>query len=93
MLALLRRCTDLSLPVSPPQLASYRKQLRKLLDNGLVQPTASPYASPVRMDLKAGQPGAWRLAVDYQPQVIVQEVKRFRESPLVGLHRHTSVPV
>ena len=93
MLALLRKCTDLSMPVSPPQLASYRKQLRKLLDNGLVQPTASPYASPVRMDSEAGQPGAWRLAVDYRPQVIVQGVRRFREPPLVGVHRHTSVPV
>jgi transposase InsO family protein len=52
--------------LSPPQLASCREQLRKLLDNGLIRPTASPYASPVLMVPKAGQPGAWRLTVDYR---------------------------
>ena len=52
--------------LSPPQLVSCREQLQKLLASGLIRPSASPYAAPVLMVPKAGQPGAWRLTVDYR---------------------------
>ena len=52
--------------LSPPQLASCREQLQKLLASGLIRPSASPYAAPVLMVPKPGVPGAWRLTVDYR---------------------------
>ena len=52
--------------LSPVQLQACRDQLHKLLAAGLIRPAASPYAAPVLMVPKAGQPGQWRLCVDYR---------------------------
>ena len=52
--------------LSPPQLASCREQLKKLLAANLIRPAASPFAAPVLMVLKPHEPGAWRLTVDYR---------------------------
>ena len=52
--------------LSPPQLASCREQLKKLLAANLIRPAASPFAAPVLMVPKPHEPGAWRLTVDYR---------------------------
>lgn len=50
--------------MSQPELAELRKQLKELLDAGLLQPAKSPYGAPVL--LKKKQDGSLRMCVDYR---------------------------
>ena len=48
----------------PPKMAIFRKMVDELLENGLVRPSKSPYASPAFLVPKAG--GEYRMVVDYR---------------------------
>lgn len=50
--------------MSQPELAELRKQLKELLDAGLLQPAKSPYGAPVLFQKK--QDGSLRMCVDYR---------------------------
>ena len=48
----------------PAELLELRKQLKELLDAGLVQPSRAPYGAPVLFQNK--QDGSLRMCVDYR---------------------------
>ncbi|WKA05087.1 hypothetical protein VitviT2T_023072 [Vitis vinifera] len=48
----------------PAELLELRKQLKKLLDAGLIQPSRAPYGAPVLFQKK--QDGSLRMCVDYR---------------------------
>ena len=50
--------------MTPPELIDLRKQLTKLLDAGLVQPSKAPYGAPMLSPKK--QDGSLRMCVDYR---------------------------
>lgn len=50
--------------MSQPKLAELRKELKELLDAGLLQPAKSPYGAPLL--LKKKQDGSLRMCVDYR---------------------------
>ena len=50
--------------LSPLELEESKKQLTMLLENGYIQPSDSPYGSPVLFVLKKG--GSLRMCVDYR---------------------------
>ncbi|KAL0345857.1 UNVERIFIED_CONTAM: RNA-directed DNA polymerase [Sesamum radiatum] len=50
--------------IAPAELAELRKQLDRLLEVGLVQPSKAPYGSPVLFQRK--QNGPMRMCVDYR---------------------------
>ncbi|WVZ87398.1 hypothetical protein U9M48_034038 [Paspalum notatum var. saurae] len=49
---------------NPAQKDEIEKQVAELLSNGMIQASASPFASPVLLAKKKG--GEWRLCVDYR---------------------------
>ena len=50
--------------MSPAELLELRKQLKELLDAGLIQPSRAPYGAPVLFQKK--QDGSLRMCVDYR---------------------------
>ena len=50
--------------MAPKELVELRKQLNKLLDAGLIQPSKSLYGAPVLFQKK--QDGTMRMCVDYR---------------------------
>jgi len=48
----------------PPKLAIFRKMVNELLEQGVVRPSRSPYASPAFLVPKSG--GDYRMVVDYR---------------------------
>eukprot|EP00961_Rhodomonas_salina_P047039 631326-Rhodomonas_salina.1 len=50
--------------LSPPHVEELKRQLKKLLDAGLVDPSSSPYAAPVLFAPK--KDGSLRMCVDYR---------------------------
>ena len=50
--------------MSPTKLLELRKQLKELLDAGLIQPSQAPYGAPVLFQKK--QDGSLRMCIDYK---------------------------
>ena len=50
--------------MSPKELEELKRQLTELIELGFIQPSTSPYASPVLLVPKPN--GSWRLCVDYR---------------------------
>jgi hypothetical protein len=57
---------------SPAQKDEIESQLSEMLKNGIIKPSARPYASPVLLVRK--KDGSWRFCVDYR-HLNVQTVK------------------
>ena len=60
-------CTPVRSPpyrCGPPKMAIFRRMIDELLENGVVRPSKSPYASPAFLVPKAG--GDYRMVVDYR---------------------------
>ena len=47
--------------------------VQALLDQGVIEPSLSPWAAPVVLAEKPGQPGKWRLCIDYRKLNIMSE--------------------
>ena len=52
--------------MSPQELAVVREQLAELLELGMIQPSASPFGAAVMVIPKPGQPGKFRMVIDYR---------------------------
>ena len=52
--------------MAPAELEACRKQLQELLDKGYIEPSASPFGSPVLMVPKPGKPNELRMVIDYR---------------------------
>jgi len=50
--------------MAPPKLAELRRQLKDLLDAGLIQPSKAPYGTPILFQKK--QDGSLRMCVNYR---------------------------
>ena len=51
--------------LSPQRLAFVKKEIRQLLESGIVVPSSSPYASPIHIVPKQ-KPGDFRMVGDYR---------------------------
>ena len=51
--------------MSPQELEVVREQLAELLELGMIQPSASPFGAAVMVIPKPGQPGKFRMVIDY----------------------------
>ncbi|XP_066324466.1 uncharacterized protein [Miscanthus floridulus] len=65
---------------SPAQKDEIEKQLVEMLQNGIIKPSESPYASPVLLVRK--KDGTWRFCVDYR-HLNAQTVKNKHPMPIV----------
>lgn len=65
---------------SPAQKDEIEKQIAKMLSNGIIKPSQSPYASPVLLVKK--KDGTWRFCVDYR-HLNAQTVKNKHPMPIV----------
>ena len=52
--------------MSPQELEVVREQLAELLEKGYIVPSASPFGAAVMCIPKAGQPGKFRMVIDYR---------------------------
>ena len=52
--------------MSPQELEVVREQLAELLELGMIQPSASPFGAAVMVIPKPGQPGKFRMVIDYR---------------------------
>ena len=52
--------------MSPQELEVVRAQLAELLEKGYIVPSASPFGAAVMCIPKAGQPGKYRMVIDYR---------------------------
>ena len=55
-----------STKMAPKELEACRIQLQELLDKGYIEPSASPFGSPVLMVPKPGNPDKLRMVIDYR---------------------------
>lgn len=65
---------------SPAQKDEIEKQLADMLQNGIIKPSDSPYASPVLLVKK--KDGSWRFCVDYR-HLNAQTIKNKHPMPIV----------
>ena len=52
--------------MSPQELEVVREQLAELLELGMIRPSASPFGAAVMVIPKPGQPGKFRMVIDYR---------------------------
>ena len=70
---------------SPEKRIIVNECVQALLDQGVVEPSLSPWAAPVVLAEKPGQPGKWRLCIDYRKlnkmsEAIIWPMPRIDES-------------
>ena len=52
-------------PLNPEQMAAAKKEFQKMVDNGILIPSSSPWGAPIVMVRKPGGRG-WRLCLDFR---------------------------